>query len=180
MTDITGGLPLSLGALFLVLAALLLIWSSRMRRTSGLPSGRLMLSDTDPEQRGQPLYSARYGLAGTPDYLVDTRQGPVPVEVKPGRTDAEPHESHLLQVLAYCLLVEESHSKRPPYGLLRYSDESFKVDYNRQTRAYLLEVLKQMREAETARQAHRDHQAPSRCRACGYRSVCEESLWPER
>src|SRR5215210_6806263 len=114
------------GGVLLVLAALLLAGSVRLRHHSGLPSGKLLLSDTGTEERGKPLYSARYGLAGTPDYIVATSRGPVPVEVKPGRTDPEPHESHLLQVLAYCLLVEEQWSKRPPHGLLRYSSDTFK------------------------------------------------------
>src|SRR5215210_3724525 len=101
-----GLLPLVAGVL-LIGAALLLAWASRLRRSTGLPGGRVLLSDTGVEQRGRPLYSARYGLAGTPDYLVETPHGLVPLEVKPGRTDPEPHQSHLLQVLAYCLLVEE-------------------------------------------------------------------------
>src|SRR5437867_11717174 len=93
------------------------------------------------------MYSPRFGLTVKPDYLVNTNQGLVPVEVKPGRTDHEPHESHLLQVLAYCLLLEETEGKRPPYGLLRYSGDTFKVDYNDETRAYLLSVLEEMRAA---------------------------------
>src|SRR5207244_12368460 len=56
--------------------------------------------------------------------LVATRQGLVPVELKPTRTDSEPQESHLLQVLAYCLLLEDAEGKPPPYGLLRYQSET--------------------------------------------------------
>ncbi len=156
------------------------LWSSaRLRRESGLPSGRILHSDMYeglPSVPGKPLYSARYSLAGTPDYIVSTDQGPVPVEVKPGRTESEPHESHLLQVLAYCLLVEESADKRPPYGLLKYSADTFRVDYNSETRAYLLSVLDEMREAARQLDVHRNHEVVGRCRACAYRSVCEETL----
>ena len=77
---------------------------------------------------------------------MSTPGGLVPVEVKPEREDAEPRESHLLQVLAYCVLLEETRGKRPPYGLLRYKHDTFKVDYNQETRGYLLGVLDEMRE----------------------------------
>lgn len=150
-----------------------------MRRESGLPSGRVLHSDMYgglPGAPGKPLYSARYGLAGTPDYIVATSKGPVPVEVKPGRTEAEPHESHLLQVLAYCLLLEERDGKYPPYGLLRYKTNTFHVDYNRETRAYLLSVLEEMRAAAQQPEVHRSHEVAGRCRACAYKGICEEAL----
>lgn len=160
-------------------AALALIVSVRLRGRSGLPGGAILSSDTGAESKGKPLFSARYRLTGTPDYLVNTPQGPVPVEVKPTRTEEEPRQSHLLQVLAYCLLVEETEGKRPPYGLLRYSTTTFRVDYNEATRAHLLEVMQTMRETAEREewQVERNHEVPGRCRACGYRSICDQSLW---
>jgi CRISPR-associated exonuclease Cas4 len=164
------------GVLLVVLALSMLVVSRRMRVESGLPSGRVVGSDVGISTRGKTLYSATYGLSGTPDYLVETEDGVVPVEVKPSRTEKEPHESHLLQVLAYCLLVEETTGKRPPYGLLRYSSDTFKVDYNRETRTHLLAVIEEMREAAQQREVHRSHEVPGKCWGCVYRSVCEESL----
>jgi CRISPR/Cas system-associated exonuclease Cas4 (RecB family) len=37
-------------------------------------------------------------------------------------------------------------------------------------------MLDEMREARTLRTVHRDHQHAARCRACGYRAVCDEAL----
>ena len=168
-----------LGIALLGLAVLALGYSARLRRESGLPVGGVVQSDTGAERvPGKPLYSARYGLAGTPDYIVRTGRGLVPVEVKPGRTEDEPHESHLLQVLAYCLLIEETEGKRPPHGLLRYSNNTFQVDYNKETRAYLISVLDEMRHAATLAEVDRSHNHPARCRACGYRPLCDQSLSP--
>ena len=157
-------------------AVALLAWSAKLRHESGLPSGLVTHSDMAVERRSRPLISHKYGLTGTPDYIVATPDGPVPVEVKPSRTESEPRESHLLQVLAYCLLLEEQEGKRPPYGLLRYSTETFKVDYNGQTRQHLISVIEEMREAATEIEVHRSHDMPTRCRMCGYRSVCDEAL----
>ena len=167
---------LVIGVLFLALAILILVIAWRLRKGSGLPTGRVVSSDVDAVVKGKPLYSARYGLAGTPDYLIETPRGPVPVEVKPTRTETEPHESHLLQVLAYCLLVEEAVGKRPPYGLLRYSTETFKVDYNRETRSYLISVIDEIRGAAMQTEMHRSHDTPGKCWGCLYKGVCEESL----
>jgi CRISPR/Cas system-associated exonuclease Cas4 (RecB family) len=33
-----------------------------------------------------------------------------------------------------------------------------------------------MREARNFRTVHRDHKHAARCRACGYRAVCDEAL----
>jgi CRISPR-associated exonuclease Cas4 len=170
-------LPCIAGAVILLgLAALALAMSARYRRLHGI-GGQIVYSDTGATTLpAKPLYSPRYGLTGKPDYLVSTRQGLVPVEVKPGRTDPEPQESHLLQVLAYCLLIEDSEGRPPPYGLLRYRDDTFRVDYNAHTRAYILEVIEEIKEAHRQPEAHRNHDQPGRCRACSYRELCEESL----
>src|SRR5262245_91284 len=129
--DDMGMVCLSGAVVLLVLAAALLAWSVRLKRQHGLPGGKVVYSDTGATQMAaRPLYSPRYGLTGKPDYLIATRRGLVPVEVKPTRDDPEPRESHLLQVLAYCLLLEDNEGKPPPYGLLRYRSETFKVDYN--------------------------------------------------
>src|SRR5688572_30674022 len=164
------------GGCLLIGAVALLAWSARLRRESGLPQGLVTHSDVDEARRSALLISHRYGLTGTPDYIVDTPDGPVPVEVKPSRTDTEPRESHLLQVLAYCLLLEEQESTRPPYGLLRYSTETFRVDYNSQTRQHVIAVIAEMREAAKQLEVHRSHDVPAKCRMCTYRTVCDEAL----
>src|SRR5438874_584939 len=90
---------------------LALLWAGRLRSASGLPDGEIISHDTMATKRGKPLFSARYALTGTPDYVVRISGGLVPVEIKPGRDESEPRDSHLLQVLAYCLLLEESEGK---------------------------------------------------------------------
>src|SRR5438552_16517537 len=98
-------LPYLIGAGFLVMAVLALVLSARLGRLHGLPGGSVVYSDTGATKvAAKALYSPRYNLTGKPDYLIATRKGLVPVEVKPTRTDRKPQESHLAQVLAYCLL----------------------------------------------------------------------------
>lgn len=169
-----------LAIIFVAGALLALRGSGSLRAKSGVPRGDILASDTSGEERGKPLYSRRFRLTGTPDYLISTPDGIIPVEVKPTRTETEPRPSHLLQVLAYCLLIEETQASKPPYGLLKYSQSTFRVDYNDATRAHLLQVMEEMRETAEMEQwqVERNHSNPNRCRACGYRSMCDQSLWP--
>jgi len=108
-------------ALAFTLLALGLFWlSARQRRSAGLPGGRVIYNDT----RGwgaleKPLIDEALGLTGKPDYLVREHGRIIPVEVKTGRTPESPYDGHIFQVAAYCLLVEKTYGKRPPYGIIR-------------------------------------------------------------
>jgi CRISPR-associated exonuclease Cas4 len=170
---------------WLLLAALLLgggglwLWTRGgvMRRSSGVPRGRIVYRDTGDWQRCEaPLFSARYRLAGRPDYLVRQRTETLPVEVKSGPAPLEPYRSHLLQLAAYCLLVEEAEGRTPPYGILRYADRTFEVDFTPALRRDLLQALDQIRAGLHAPEVHRDHHDAARCRGCGVRSQCNERL----
>jgi CRISPR-associated exonuclease Cas4 len=165
-------------ALSLAVVALFLLWlGARQQRASGLPAGRVIY--TDPRLIGppeRPFYDAESMLTGKPDYLVEDKGTIIPVEVKSGWAPPEPHEGHIYQLLAYCLLVERATGKRPPYGILRYRNRSFAVDYTREGEQELLRLLEEMHEAGRARELHRSHEDPRRCLHCGYRSTCEEKL----
>ncbi len=174
---LTAAWAIVIGLILIVLAMLSLGQSARARRHSGLPAGQVLLSDMSGARRGRPLYSPRYRLTGTPDYIISTRDGPVPVEVKSGVAGSEPHESHLLQLLAYCLLIEEAEGRPPPYGLLIYSTGTFRVDYSPQMRARLLSVISEMRQATAQAEVSRNHDHKGKCRTCSYRSICDQSLW---
>ncbi|MEZ4638650.1 MAG: hypothetical protein R2856_27435 [Caldilineaceae bacterium] len=64
-------LPIAL--LIAALGLFILFWARRKRTETGLPSGKVIYSDTgDWETPEKPLFSRRYGLVGRPDYLVRT------------------------------------------------------------------------------------------------------------
>jgi CRISPR-associated exonuclease Cas4 len=156
-------------------ALLLLSW--RTRAAVGLPVERVVYSDTDGWRRVEDtLVSRRYGLVGKPDYVVEERDGPVPVEVKPTRRAETPYLSDVLQLTAYCLLLEDVWGRAPKRGLLRYAEHTFSVEYTPDLRAVLLETLADMRAQTNATNVDRDHDEPGRCRACGVRAHCDQSL----
>jgi CRISPR-associated exonuclease Cas4 len=155
----------------------LLIRSGALRRRAGLPAGRVTYADTsDWDRCERPLFSKRYRLTGRPDYLVRTRQGVVPVEVKSGAAPPQPYLAHVLQLAAYCLLVEELEGRAPPYGILKYRDKAFEIDYTPPLRSELVDAIDNIRRDLQVRGVERSHDEPARCRGCGYRQQCEERL----
>lgn len=158
-----------------VVGVLLLLAAVRLRRQSGLPWARVVASDTGtPLQR--PLYAPRYHLTGKPDYVLQRGNTLIPVEVKPTRTATAPYESDLLQLAAYCLLIAETSDHPPPYGLLRYANHTFRLDYTPAVEAELLAVLDDMRAGLRAQTEHRSHNDPARCAACSFATQCDEAL----
>jgi len=165
--------------LLLAIGGLLL--ARRSRTATGLPVGRLIYSDTTrwrPVEK--PLFSREHRLTGRPDYLVQQRRDVIPVEVKSGRAPPDgPFTAHILQLAAYCLLIEETYQRRPPYGIILYTDDAdqpFAVDYTAALEERLLSMIGDMREALAQGDAPRNHNETARCYACGYRSGCEQSL----
>lgn len=165
-------------ALVLLLLSILLFWrSGRARRAAGLPGGRIIYTDT----RGwgkveKPLYDSTLGLTGKPDYLVEQHGKPIPVEVKSGRAPEAPYDSHIYQLAAYCLLIERTMGKRPPYGIIHYANRDFAVDYTRELEDALLDLLAEIRRDERREQIPRSHESAGRCAKCGFREICDQRL----
>ena len=135
--------------------------------------GKIEYIDTD----GSKMFvSEKYGLAGRPDYVIKLGEHIIPVEEKKGRTPRGPLFSHILQIAAYCLLIEESTGTAPPYGLLKYPEHEHEIEYNDDMRRVLLEKLAEMREVARTGEAHRNHDRPGKCRSCSRRDACPEKL----
>jgi len=171
--------PLILILCVVFLLALLLSEHARRRiLQSGVPDGRVICQDTDHRRAlERPLVSLRYGLTGKPDYLVQAADGLIPVELKSRCCPPSgPHVSEAAQLTAYCVLVEDSFGVTPSHGIIQYADRSWLIDYTIKSHEGILQVLDDMREARHFQTVHRDHQHAARCRACGYRAVCDEAL----
>lgn len=164
--------------LLLFLLALVFFWqSNRQQKAAGLPGGRVIYTDTDGWGKVEkPLYYHTLGLTGKPDYLIEKKGHIIPVEVKSGRAPEAPYDAHIFQLASYCLLVEKTYNKRPPYGIIHYENRDFAVDYTRELESALVELLANMRGDDTRRNVPRSHGQASRCNRCGYRNVCDEKL----
>jgi CRISPR-associated exonuclease Cas4 len=154
----------------LVAGLIVVLLAGWLWRRSRLPVGRILTSDAGARP-GRLLVSERHGLHGRPDYLIRRGRQVVPVEVKPTQTRVYP--SAVMQVMAYCLLVEE-HYGRPRHGLLVLADRTETIPYTDARRAELLGVLAAMRAAPPL--PPRNHDQPGRCRACAFAPVCSDAL----
>ncbi len=165
-------------ALLLFLIAIVFFWrSDRQQKSAGLPGGRVIYTDT----RGwgkveKPLFHAALGLTGKPDYLIEKNGQIIPVEVKSGRAPESPYDSHIFQLASYCLLVEKTYRKRPPYGIIHYENRDFAIEYTRELETALIELLADMRVDEVKKDVPRSHDQLSRCKRCGFQNVCDQKL----
>ena len=102
---------------------------TKRHRALGLPAGELIYEDADGQ--GALLLSDQYPLAGKPDYVVrleDRRL--VPVELKLSTQNVTtPYSNHVIQLAAYCLILEDYSERPPTHGILRYADREFTIDY---------------------------------------------------
>jgi len=169
--------PAVLAGVVVLVGVFLAAWALRalaQRRQDNL-RGRLVAVDAG---RPATLRSERYRLIGRPDELRRLSDGRlVPVELKSRSTPrAGPTPSHVVQVRAYCLLVEETTGAPPPYGILRYSDGEFRVRWDDRARAELLSVRAEL----LAPYDGRATPSPARCGRCPWVGVCDARALTER
>jgi len=112
-------------------------------------------------------------FTGRPDAVI--KKGPwiIPVEFKSANHE-EPMESHKVQLLCYCFLLEEN-GYNVPYGILRYRGKKFKIHWNSKAKRYLMKI------AEEAIQSLSKNEPPlplaendNRCYKCPYRFICKQ------
>ncbi len=166
-----------LGLVILVIALVLFFQSGRTRKAAGLPGGRVIYTDTRAwSKQEKPLTDSDLGLTGKPDYIVEQSGRLIPVEVKSGKSPAAPYDSHIFQLASYCLLIERTMGKRPPYGIIHYQDRDFAIDYTHELEMTLMDILAEMRRDERRSSVPRSHESAGRCAKCGFAQICEEKL----
>jgi CRISPR-associated exonuclease Cas4 len=165
-------------ALGLLILSIILWGISRWQRNRlHLPSGRFIYIDTIRLRRPEgTLFSANYSLLGRPDYLINQGGNIIPIEVKSGAAPVVPYPSHLYQLAAYGLLVGEHFGRTPPYGILKYRDRAVEIPFTERVMSETTALLEEMRLESSAASLDRSHSEPNRCRACGFRAVCDQRL----
>jgi CRISPR-associated exonuclease Cas4 len=157
-----------------------LVWANANHRISriGLPDGRVVYQDVERRHTlARPLVSLRHGLTGKTDYLVETNDGLVPVELKSRECPRSgPYAGDAAQLTAYCVLVEDTTGVAPAHGIVQYADRPWQIPYNRDSREQVVQILGQIRDARATQSVHRNHTQSCRCRRCGFRSICDERI----
>jgi CRISPR-associated exonuclease Cas4 len=164
--------------ILLAIGVILLAASSRLGRKTGMPRGEVSYADASGQAQ-EPFISRRLLMAGKPDYLMKDRNGDlIPIEVKSSNAPraGRPYESHLMQLAAYFLLLEDVLQRPVPYGLIRYRNRTLRVANTDDLRARLMDVIAQMRRFMAREVARRNHNRPQRCSRCSVAHACDERL----
>lgn len=162
----------------LAIGMILLAVSRRFGRKSGIPQGEVIYEDASGQAQ-EPFISKRLLMAGKPDYLMKDRNGDlIPVEVKSSNAPraGRPYESHLMQLAAYFLLLEDVMQQPVPYGLIRYRNRTLRVANTDELRTRLMDVIAQMRRLMAREVARRNHNRAQRCSRCSVAHACDERL----
>ena len=127
------------------------------------------------QQESTLLESKRLGIRGRPDYIIQRDDSYMPVEKKTGRTPKGPLFSHIVQLIAYCMLVEESFGP-VPYGVIEYEEKKYSIDNSDELQETVLELRDQLLHDRARDEAHRNHDRKGKCIYCSRRDVCHEQL----
>jgi CRISPR-associated exonuclease Cas4 len=175
---------LTIGLLLLLIAAalgLLVLNERRYRRDRlvverhkalGLPEGTLVYEDADGE--GETLSSSDYPLVGKPDYVVQAPDGrPIPVELKLNVAEAAaPYSNHIIQLGAYCLILEDYFELAPTHGILRYADREFTIEYTPAVRRKVIKLISEMQRCSEQEPPPLKNQKAAKCRSCTFQAIC--------
>jgi CRISPR-associated exonuclease Cas4 len=124
------------------------------------------------EKPEKALYSSKYELIGKPDFILHTKDGLLPLEIKHTNRPEQPYFSHVIQLISYCLLIEEEKGVKPRYGFIQYKrGQPFAVPYTEKMKSFLIKTMEEMRNhidlGECPKQVRRN-----KCEKCNYREYC--------
>jgi CRISPR-associated exonuclease Cas4 len=166
------GIALIIGAVILFVSAIKIRFSVREKKKSyGIPDGLILYSDLNVP--AAPFFSKRSRLTGKPDYIVRRESHIIPVEVKSGR-GPHPHHSQMLQLAAYCQILEDTSGVFVPEGILVYNNVPYTIPFDPKLRFELESVMKTMRASLRSGSVQRNHQEPGRCHHCSMRRYCTD------
>lgn len=147
---------------------------NNIKKINKIEKGKITYSDLNKPSRA--LFSRRYCLAGKPDYIVNQNGSFYPVEYKTG-VHNNPMKNHIIQVAAYCELVEENYDNFVSHGILVYNNKnSFKIPYNPALRFELENAINKMRYIVKTKNIARNHNNASRCKNCSMRKYCDKKI----
>ncbi|KYK32668.1 MAG: hypothetical protein AYK22_07125 [Thermoplasmatales archaeon SG8-52-3] len=146
----------------------------KLKKKHNIPAGQITYQDLS--KPAKPFFSKRYRVTGKPDYIIKNNNYFIPIEVKTG-IYKETKKNHILQLAAYCHLLEENFQRFVPYGLLVYSDKSkHKIPFDPKIRFEFESTIKDMRNTMRTGTITRNHNDLFKCRNCSMYQYCDFKL----
>lgn len=162
-----------IGIVFSILSLYFSELAKSIREGIGVPPGEIKYIDSVRVIKPKVLYSEKYKLKGKPDMIILENNQFIPIEHKP--TSEKVYTAHIMQLLAYCLLAEETYRVTPSYGILVLKDsKKEKVDFTEEGREKLINVLTEMRDILDKNEMPVHLVGQKKCSSCGYEKMCEK------
>ena len=135
----------------------------------------------EPSKKKPKLFKSRsLRISGRPDAILEKDDALIPVEIKTGKIPQGPYFSHILQLGAYGVLLQEEYGSLPPYGLIKYGpkgeEKEFRVDLDQRLMDTLKDKVGEMRKAMVSGDVHRNHNRFGKCQYCSRQKNCPESM----
>lgn len=159
---------------FLIFLFVCLFFVELYRRKKKLFRGKIVYDDLAADSKAKVFFSQQYGLAGKPDALIKEDGMLIPVEIKGMAAPETPYHGHVMQLTAYCLLIEEANKIPPAYGILSYRDKEFKIPYTINRKESLLRLMDTIRMDDAEDFIPPVSKTSRKCTHCGYNSYCLE------
>jgi CRISPR-associated exonuclease Cas4 len=141
-----------------------------IRNINKIPKGKIIYSDLN--KIGKVFYSKKYKIAGKPDYIVKFKKYIIPVEFK-SALYKKPEKNHIIQLAAYCHLIEEDLGVFTPFGFLIYGNKkAFKIPFNPTIRYDLEKTIYEIRKQIKSKNIKINHNNPNKCLNCSLRIHC--------
>jgi len=147
--------------------------AQKMKKQDRIPNGKIQY--TDLNKPAQPLFSKRYRLTGKPDYIVKKGQQLIPFEVK-NTNKKNPQKNHIMQLAAYCHLLEENYKQFVPYGVLSYNNEEYPIQFDPKLRFELENTITTIRSLQNKKNIPLNHNDPKKCVYCSMKKYCNTIL----
>jgi len=143
------------------------------KKSYGVPDGLILYSDLNV--LAVSLFSKRFLLTGKPDYVVRKENQCIPVEMKSGG-GAYPYQSQVIQLAAYCQILEDTSGEFVPAGILVNNNITYTIPFNPKLRFELESVMKTMRTSLRTGFVQRNHHDSRRCKYCSMRRYCADPV----
>lgn len=166
----------------IIIIALFLIFYSHkqiksietIKKKYNIPSDKIVYTDLD--KPAKPLFHKELRLVGKPDYIVKKYNNFIPIEVKSGNPD-KPYKNHVMQLAAYCLLIEENYNTVVPYGVIQYDKTQSIISFTEDLKSELKNIIEKMRSELKSGKIERNHNIINKCSFCSLKNDCDYKLF---
>ena len=163
-----------LSIVFFIISKILKKKACKIQNTNKIQRGKITYKDLDAP--GKVFFSKKYKIAGKPDYIVKQKNKFIPVELK-STNSTEPRQNHILQLAAYCQLIEEKYGCFVPYGILVYNNtQQYSIPFDPKTRFELESTIKEMRNVLKTGKIALNHDQMNRCMNCSMQKYCDNKI----